>query len=245
MHVGTDVITPGDPAADPADVSAETPGRAARTRRPGAPGALSRRGRTRDQRHHGPDDRLQLDLELDAARQRRQLLDVGRRRRRPTAALRRRPGNGTSAGADSRLSALHHIQYWSNGGRTKLTNLVSLCKYHHMLVHERGYLIAAARDGTFAFYRSTAPPSRPVLPCRRSTARSRTATTLTSPPTRSSRPGTASGWTWITPSTSASPTRPTRPAARRPERSRPVPARPRRRPDTGHPWTDRAAGLDA
>jgi HNH endonuclease len=45
---------------------------------------------------------------------------------------------------------LHHIRYWSNGGRTKLDNLVSLCKYHHMLVHDRGYLIAAARDGTFA-----------------------------------------------------------------------------------------------
>ena len=35
-----------------------------------------------------------------------------------------------------------------------------------MLVHERGYLIAAARDGTFAFYRSdgTAIPASPPLP---------------------------------------------------------------------------------
>jgi hypothetical protein len=56
--------------------------------------------------------------------------------------------------------------YWANGGRTDLGNLISLCKYHHMLVHERGYLIAAARDGTFAFYRpdgTTIPPS-PALP---------------------------------------------------------------------------------
>jgi len=61
---------------------------------------------------------------------------------------------------------LHHIQYWSNGGRTKLDNLVSLCRYHHMLVHDRGYLIAAARDGTFAFYRpdGTAVPACPPLP---------------------------------------------------------------------------------
>ena len=35
-----------------------------------------------------------------------------------------------------------------------------------MLVHDRGYLIAAARDGTFAFYRpdGTAIPASPALP---------------------------------------------------------------------------------
>ena len=61
---------------------------------------------------------------------------------------------------------LHHIQYWSNGGRTKLDNLISLCKAHHRLVHDRGYLIAAARDGTFAFYRhdGTAFPASPIEP---------------------------------------------------------------------------------
>ena len=61
---------------------------------------------------------------------------------------------------------LHHIQYWSSGGRTKLDNLVSLCKAHHMLIHERGYLIAAARDGTFAFYRPDGPaiPASPPPP---------------------------------------------------------------------------------
>jgi len=50
--------------------------------------------------------------------------------------------------------------------RALVDNLVSLCKYHHVLVHERGYLIAAARDGTFAFYRpdGTAIPSSPALP---------------------------------------------------------------------------------
>src|SRR6202021_3877756 len=49
---------------------------------------------------------------------------------------------------------------------TKLDNLLSLVKSHHMLVHERGYLIAAARDGTFAFYRpdGTMIPASPPLP---------------------------------------------------------------------------------
>ncbi len=99
------------------------------------------------------------------------LIDLGRRRRRPNAALRRAARERDTCrcrfpGCESRRVDLHHIQYWSNGGRTTLDNLVSLCKYHHMLVHERGYLIAAARDGTFAFYRSdgAAVPASPPLP---------------------------------------------------------------------------------
>ena len=99
------------------------------------------------------------------------LLDLGRRRRRPNAALRRAARDRDKCrcrfpGCESRRVDLHHIQYWSNGGRTKLDNLVSLCKYHHMLVHERGYLIAAARDGTFTFYRpdGAAIPASPPLP---------------------------------------------------------------------------------
>ncbi len=99
------------------------------------------------------------------------LLDVGRRRRRPTPALRRAARERDTCrcrfpGCESRRVDLHHIQYWSNGGRTNLANLISLCKYHHTLVHERGYLIAAARDGTFTFHRpdGTAIPASPALP---------------------------------------------------------------------------------
>jgi 5-methylcytosine-specific restriction endonuclease McrA len=99
------------------------------------------------------------------------VLDVGRRRRRPTAAIRRAARERDKCrcrfpGCDSRRVDLHHIQYWSHGGRTKLTNLVSLCKYHHTLVHERGYLIAAGPGPTFAFYGpdGTAVPACPALP---------------------------------------------------------------------------------
>ena len=99
------------------------------------------------------------------------LLDVGRRRRRANAALRRAARERDTCrcrfpGCESRRVDLHHIQYWSNGGQTKLDNLISLCKYHHMLVHDRGYLIAAARDGTFTFYRpdGTLIPPSPALP---------------------------------------------------------------------------------
>ena len=99
------------------------------------------------------------------------ILRLGRRRRRPNAALRRAARERDKCrcrfpGCESRRVDLHHIVYWSHGGRTDLGNLVSLCKYHHMLVHERGYLIAAGPGGTFAFYRpdGTALPPSPPLP---------------------------------------------------------------------------------
>ena len=99
------------------------------------------------------------------------VLALGRRRRRPSTAIRRaaRERDGCRCrfpGCESRRVDLHHIQYWSNGGATDLDNLLSLCKYHHMLVHERGYLIAAQHCGTFAFYRpdGTPLPASPALP---------------------------------------------------------------------------------
>jgi len=56
--------------------------------------------------------------------------------------------------------------HWAHGGRTDLENLLSLCPYHHLLVHDRGYLIAAKPGGTFAFCRpdGTRLPSCPPLP---------------------------------------------------------------------------------
>ena len=99
------------------------------------------------------------------------VLDLGRRRRRPNAALRRAARERDTCrcrfpGCESRRVDLHHIQYWSHGGRTSLDNLISLCKYHHMLVHDRGYLIAAKPGGAFAFYRpdGTGIPPSPALP---------------------------------------------------------------------------------
>src|SRR6202043_1913561 len=99
------------------------------------------------------------------------LLDLGRRRRRPNAALRRAARERDKCGCrfpgcESRRVDLHHIRYWSHGGRTSLDNLISLCKAHHMLVHDRGYLIAAPPGGGFAFYRpgGTRLPASPALP---------------------------------------------------------------------------------
>jgi hypothetical protein len=99
------------------------------------------------------------------------VLNLGRRRRRPNAAIRkaareRDQGRCRYLGCESRRVDLHHIQHWSNGGPTSLDNLISLCKYHHLAVHDRGCLIAARRDGTFAFYApgGTEIPASPALP---------------------------------------------------------------------------------
>ena len=80
------------------------------------------------------------------------VLALGRRRRRPSSAIRRaaRERDGCRCrfpGCESRRTDLHHIQHWVNGGRTDLDNLISLCPYHHKVVHDRGYLIAAPPGG--------------------------------------------------------------------------------------------------
>jgi hypothetical protein len=172
VHVGTDSITPASQAPGAGRVSAETS--------PAAPGPADHPANpARCHVEDGPaisvstaqmiacSSTLSWMLHDSAGK----LLDLGRRRRRPNSALRRAARDRDKCrcrfpGCQSRRVDLHHIQYWSNGGRTNLDNLVSLCKYHHMLVHERGYMIAAARDGTFAFYRpdGTALPACPALP---------------------------------------------------------------------------------
>ena len=129
------------------------------------------------------------------------VLALGRRRRRPSSAIRRaaRERDGCRCrfpGCESRRTDLHHIQHWASGGRTDLDNLISLCPYHHKLVHDRGYLIAAPPGGrTSRSTARTAPRCRPARPCPNPTAASTPPTTRTSPRTRSSRPGTASAST--------------------------------------------------
>jgi hypothetical protein len=86
-------------------------------------------------------------------------------------------------GCESRRTDLHHIRYWSNGGRTSLDNLISLCKRHHMLVHDRGYLIAAGPGGTFTFYQPDGTP----LPSK-TNAKHRTRTAPPPNPPATARP---------------------------------------------------------
>jgi Domain of unknown function (DUF222)/HNH endonuclease len=42
---------------------------------------------------------------------------------------------------NDRWLQVHHIQHWSQGGRTDLDNLILLCGFHHRFVHENGWHI--------------------------------------------------------------------------------------------------------
>jgi Domain of unknown function (DUF222)/HNH endonuclease len=47
----------------------------------------------------------------------------------------------------------HHVRHWADGGNTSLENLMLLCSYHHRLLHEGGFRIGHAADGTAYFQR--------------------------------------------------------------------------------------------
>ena len=82
-------------------------------------------------------------------------LDVGRKRRTVTTALRRalwsRDRHCTFPGCHNRCYVdAHHIEHWADGGDTSLDNLALLCTHHHTLLHEGGFKIR--RDGEGAIY---------------------------------------------------------------------------------------------
>ncbi len=91
------------------------------------------------------------------------LLNVGRRTRKPPPALRRAARERDRhrcrfPGCESRRTGLHHIRFWSNGGHTKLANIICLCKRHHALVHDKGIIIATVTGGAFTFTRPDGTP---------------------------------------------------------------------------------------
>jgi len=85
-------------------------------------------------------------------------LDVGRKTRTIPPALRRAlksrdrgcvfPGCTHKRYVDG-----HHIQHWADGGDTKLSNLVSLCRFHHRSVHEGGLRVERTDDGVWRFFK--------------------------------------------------------------------------------------------
>lgn len=52
----------------------------------------------------------------------------------------------------------HHIQHWADGGQTKLSNLVLLCRFHHRQVHEGRVSIEALDDGALRFVSAHGQP---------------------------------------------------------------------------------------
>jgi hypothetical protein len=99
------------------------------------------------------------------------VLDVGRRHRRPPPALRRAVRERDryrcrAPGCQSRRTDIHHIRPWAKGGKTRLRDLILLGEAHHMIVHAAGYIITLTDDGTFIFAKpdGTVVPNCPRLP---------------------------------------------------------------------------------
>ena len=52
----------------------------------------------------------------------------------------------------------HHVKHWAHGGETKLSNLVTLCRFHHRQVHEGRVVVTCLDDGAFRFTRPNGQP---------------------------------------------------------------------------------------
>ena len=96
-------------------------------------------------------------------------LNVGRKTRTIPAPLRRAlkardQGCRFPGCANSRYMDAHHIDHWANGGETKPSNLVSLCRFHHHAVHEGGFRIERLDDGTLRFVKPNGKPVDNIAP---------------------------------------------------------------------------------
>ena len=91
------------------------------------------------------------------------VLDVGRKTRTIPPALRRaleiRDGGCRFPGCGLRFTDAHHIRHWADGGETKLSNTLLLCRFHHRAVHEEGYRVDFPEGGRPNFYD---PKGRPL-----------------------------------------------------------------------------------
>jgi len=47
----------------------------------------------------------------------------------------------------------HHVKHWAQGGETRLSNLVTVCRFHHRQVHEGRVIVQILDDGAFRFTR--------------------------------------------------------------------------------------------
>jgi len=92
-------------------------------------------------------------------------IDVGRATRaiHPATrrALRARDKQCRWPGCDRPINwtSPHHIEFWGRGGATNAPNLLSLCWFHHRLVHEGGWQVVKAG----AEFRFIPPPQTSVL----------------------------------------------------------------------------------
>jgi len=99
-------------------------------------------------------------------------LNIGRKTRSIPPAI-RRALNARDRGCrfpscpNKRYVDGHHIHHWANGGETKLSNLLTLCRFHHRQVHEGCAQIQVLDDGALRFLaangRAVEVPGRTAL----------------------------------------------------------------------------------
>ena len=94
-------------------------------------------------------------------------IDLGRRRRRPNAALFRAlwtRDQGCVFPACGRRHYLHahHLRHWALGGPTTLENMALLCGEHHRSHHEGGFDLRPGPDGTLHTYAPDGTLVQPV-----------------------------------------------------------------------------------
>ncbi len=101
-------------------------------------------------------------LRLDE-NERGDVLNVGRRTRSIPPAL-RRALNARDSGCRfpgctfHRFVDAHHVRHWADGGDTKLSNLITLCRAHHRMVHTGEIMIEATADGGWRFLNQSGRP---------------------------------------------------------------------------------------
>ena len=95
-----------------------------------------------------------------------QILSVGRKTRTIPPPIRRalefRDQGCRFPGCTSQHCDAHHIVHWADGGETKLSNLVLLCRRHHRLLHEGGFTVQMSEEGVVQFLH---PRGRPLERC--------------------------------------------------------------------------------
>ena len=107
-----------------------------------------------------------------------QILSVGRKTRTIPPPIRRalefRDQGCRFPGCTSQHCDAHHIVHWADGGETKLSNLVLLCRRHHRLLHEGGFSVKMNEERAAQFLdkrgrpleHSPAPPPVGSYPAR-------------------------------------------------------------------------------
>jgi hypothetical protein len=65
----------------------------------------------------------------------------------------------------------HHADEWSSGGRTDADRGLLLCRFHHMLPHNAGWVIRREGKGPFVLHRPPGMPGEPIVLRSRSAVR--------------------------------------------------------------------------